>query len=84
MCFASSPLHKGHSTPRRGADKRLLTWNRIDYERHKQEDYFHDTCMESFVIVKGVSLVELFLAELTGVLFNTIVHIHMVLEIVKA
>ena len=45
--------------------------------------YFHYTCMKSFVIVKGVSLVELFLAELTGVLFHTIVHIHMVLEINK-
>ena len=35
--------------------------------------------MKSFVIVKSVPLVELFLAKLTGVLFHTIVHIHVVL-----
>ena len=36
--------------------------------------------MKTLVIVQGVPLVELFLAELTCVLFHPIVHIHVVLK----
>ena len=36
--------------------------------------------MKTLVIVQGVPLVELFLAELTCVLFHPVVHIHVVLN----
>ena len=36
--------------------------------------------MKTLVIVQGVPLVELFLTELTCVLFHPIVHIHVVLK----
>ena len=37
------------------------------------------TCMKTFVVVESVSLVELLLAEVTGILLDPIVHIHVVL-----
>ena len=53
----------------------------------KEENYIgcsQNTCVKTLVIVQGVPLVELFLAELTCVLFHPIVHIHVVLNKISA